>query len=95
MNASELKMDEQERAFWGRVRRRGALWYLASKGVAFLVLYPSLGVTLLGWTWAPGLLVEGWLVGIVAASFVWMRKELRYRFTLEEEGIPLPDGGDE
>jgi len=95
MNAQELKMDAQERAFWERVRRRGAMWYLANKGLAFLVLYPALGVGVVGWDPAPSLMVEGWLIGLVAGSFVWMRKELRYRFTLEEEGIPLPDGLDD
>jgi hypothetical protein len=41
------------------------------------------------------LLVEGWLIGFVAGAFFWMRKELRYRFTLEEEGLPLPESRDE
>jgi hypothetical protein len=95
MNANEIKMDEEERDFWERVRSRGALWYLATKGLAFLVLYPALGYGVIGWAWTPRLLVEGWLIGFVTGAFVWMRKELRYRFTLEEEGLPLPDGWDE
>lgn len=95
MNANEIKMDEQERAFWERIRRRGSLWYLASKGLAFVLLYPALGHFVIGWPFSPRLLVEGWLIGIVAGAFVWMRKELRYRFTLEEEGLPLSDGWDE
>jgi hypothetical protein len=95
MNPEELKMDDEERAFWLRIRQRGAMWYLANKGLAFLILYPSLGVGLVGWDWAPSLMLEGWLIGWVAGSFVWMRKELRYRFTLEEEGLPLPDRWDD
>jgi hypothetical protein len=95
MNANEIKMNDQERAYWERVRGRGSLWYLANKGLAFLLLYPAIGVWILGWGWAPTLLVEGWLIGFIAGAFVWMRKELRYRFTLEEEGLPLPEGGDE
>jgi len=95
MNADELKMDAAERAYWERVRRHGAMWYLTNKGLAFLVLYPALGVGVIGWDWAPSLMVEGWLIGLVAGSFVWMRKELRYRFTLEEEGLHARDGMDE
>ena len=95
MNADEIKMDAEERAFWGHVRNRGALWYLVNKGLAFLILYPAIGHWIMGWNWEPRLLVEGWLIGLVAGAFVWMRKELRYRFTLEEEGLPLPDAGDE
>jgi hypothetical protein len=95
MNAEEIKMNEQERVFWEVVRRRGALWYLASKGLAFMLLYPSLGHWVIGWEWSSSLLVEGWVIGLVAGAFVWMRKELRYRFTLEEEGLPLSDGWDE
>lgn len=95
MNANEIKMNDQERAYWERVRGHGSLWYLANKGLAFLFLYPTLGVWVLGWEWTSTLLVEGWLTGFVAGAFVWMRKELRYRFTLEEEGLPLPEGRDE
>lgn len=95
MSAQALKMSEQEREFWTRVRRRGSMWYLVNKGLAFLVLYPALGHGVIGWEWGPRLLVEGWLIGLVAGAFVWMRKELRYRFTLEDEGLSLPDGLDE
>ena len=95
MDARDLKMDEPELAFWKLVRRRGAMWYLVNKGLVFLVLYPALGHWVLDWDWQPTLLVEGWLIGLVTGAFVWMRKELRYRFTLEDEGRPLPDGWDE
>jgi hypothetical protein len=95
MDARDLKMDEPELAFWKHVRRRGAMWYLVNKGLVFLVLYPALGHWVIGWDWQPTLLVEGWLIGLVTGAFVWMRKELRYRFTLEDEGRPLPDGWDE
>lgn len=95
MNANEVKMNAEEREFWERVRRRGALWYLANKGLAFLILLPALGHWVMGWEWQSSLLVEGWLIGLVAGAFVWMRKELRYRFTLEEDGLSIPDGWDE
>ena len=42
-----------------------------------------------------GLLVEGWLIGLFWGAFFFMRKELRYRFTLEHEGLPAPDAWDE
>lgn len=93
--AEEIKMHESERLWWQTVRQRGALWYLVSKGLLFLLLFPTLGCSVIGWPWEPTLLVEGWLIGLVCGGFVWMRKELRYRFTLEEEGLPLPEGGDE
>ena len=35
------------------------------------------------------------MIGLVCGGFVWMRKELRYRFTLELEGGVVPDTGDE
>ena len=95
MNENEIKMDAQERGFWEHVRRRGGLWYVANKGLAFLILYPAFGHWMMGWQWTPTLLVEGWLIGLVAGGFVWMRKELRYRFTLDVEGLPLSDGWDE
>ncbi len=95
MNANELKMDESERVFWEKIRRRGSFWYLTSKGLTFLLLYPALGYGVMGWAWTPNLLVEGWLIGLAAGAFVWMRKELRYRFTLEEEGLPIPDSREE
>jgi hypothetical protein len=95
MDARELKMAESELVFWDRVRRRGAMWYLVNKGLAFLVLYPALGFGVLGWAWEPELLVEGWVIGLVCGGFVWMRKELRYRFTLEDDGLPVPDVSDE
>ncbi len=95
MNANELKMDESERLFWEKIRGRGSFWYLTSKGLAFLLLYPALGVWVMGWAWTSSLLVEGWLIGLAAGAFVWMRKELRYRFTLEEEGLPIPDSREE
>jgi hypothetical protein len=71
------------------------MWYLVNKGLAFLLLFPALGCWLIGWRWEPGLLVEGWLIGLVCGGFVWMRKELRYRFTLEEDGLTAPDSWDE
>ena len=95
MNAQELKMDERERDFWGRVRRRGALWYVVNKGLVFLILYPLLACWVAGLEWEPELLVEGWVAGLVCGSLVWMRKELRFRFTLEDEGLPLPDASDD
>lgn len=91
MNPSELKMSPAERVFWEKVRRRGSMWYLVNKGLAFMILFPLAGVGLFEWDWTPTLLVEGWILGLVAGAFVFMRKELRYRFTLEEEGLPIPD----
>lgn len=95
MNPRMLKMTGDELQFWDRVRRRGAMWYLVSKGFFFLLLYPTIGCTILEWSWQPELLVEGWFIGLVCGGLVWMRKELRFRFTLEDEGICLPDGPDE
>ena len=91
----ELKMHEPERLWWERVRARGSLWYVVSKGLVFLVAFPLLGVGVLDWAWSPRLLVEGWMVGLFWGAFFFMRKELRYRFTLEQEGLPAPDAFDE
>jgi len=95
VDARELKMAEGERLWWERVRRRGAMWYVVNKGLLFLALYPALGCCALGWEWQPTLMLEGWYIGLVCGGFVWMRKELRYRFTLDDEGMALPDGRDE
>jgi hypothetical protein len=95
MNPDEIKMDEGERLWWERIRARGSLWYLVNKGLLFLIAYPIGGHFVAGWAWEPQLLLEGWVVGLVCGGLVWMRKELRYRFTLDEEGRPLPDGPDE
>jgi hypothetical protein len=94
-NSSEIKMSEDERMWWERVRARGAMWYLVNKGLLFLVLYPSIGCYAIGWNWAPTLLVEAWILGLVCGGFVWMRKELRYRFTVELEGGVVRETGDE
>jgi hypothetical protein len=94
-SSDEQMMDEGERLWWEGVRARGAMWYLVNKGLAFLILYPLLGCYAIGWDWDPTLLVEGWVVGLVCGGFVWMRKELRYRFTLDQEGGILPDRSDE
>ncbi|MCP4904534.1 MAG: hypothetical protein GY910_06105 [bacterium] len=61
------------------------------------MLYPPLGCYALDWIWQPSLLVEGWLIGLVCGGFVWMRKELRYRFTLDLdlEGGGVSGAGDE
>jgi hypothetical protein len=95
MNRKELKMSEAEQLWWQRVRGRGSFWYLAQKGLLFLIAYPLGAHYIAEWPWSSQLLVEGWLLGLVCGGLVWMRKELRYRFTLEEEGRPLPDGPDE
>ncbi|MAG30024.1 MAG: hypothetical protein CL908_03910 [Deltaproteobacteria bacterium] len=95
VNPEQIKMGEEERLWWECVRRRGAMWYVVNKGALFLLLYPAIGVGMIGWPWQSTLLVEGWLIGLVCGGFVWMRKELRYRFTLDEEGLALPDGRDE
>ena len=91
----DFKMNENERVWWTRVRRRGALWFVVNKGLLFLILYPLIGCFGMAWDWTPVLLVEGWLIGLVSGSLVWMRKELRYRFTLDDEGLTVPDGRDE
>jgi hypothetical protein len=91
----ELKMDVSERLWWERVRARGALWYVVTKGVFFLVAFPGLGCQVLGWQWTPSLLVEGWLLGLFCGSFLFLRKDLRYRFTMDYEGLPMPESGDE
>ena len=91
----ELKICGSERVWWERVRARGAMWYLVNKGLLFLVLYPPLGCYALDWEWEPALMVEGWTIGLVCGGFVWMRKELRYRFTLECDGGIAPRVGDE
>lgn len=88
-------MSEAERLWWGRVRRRGAMWFVVNKGLAFLVLHPLLGCALIGWAWQPTLMAEGWLIGLVCGSFVWMRKELRYRLTLDDEGLAMHHEPDE
>lgn len=91
-NPDELKMDESERLWWERVRARGALFYVVTKGLFFLIAYPSLGCYVFDWGWEPMLLVEGWVIGLFWGSCLYIRKELRFRFTLEYEGLPLPDG---
>jgi len=88
-------MAENERLWWERVRRRGAMWFVVNKGLLFLVLFPTVGCLALGWAWEPRLMAEGWFIGLVSGSLVWMRKELRYRFTLDDEGLAYPDGPDE
>ena len=94
-NPDEIVMDEGEKLWWESVRERGAFWYVVSKGLAFLILYPVVGCYGIGWDWEPMLLGEGWGIGLVCGGFVWMRKELRYRFTLDHEGVALPDHADE
>lgn len=89
-NSNELKMSEGEGLWWARVRARGAMWYVVNKGLLFLMLYPLIGCYAIDWKWQPSLLVEGWLIGLVCGGFVWMRKELRYRFTVELEGGIVP-----
>ena len=95
VDPNELKMSESERLWWQRVRSRGVMWYVVNKGLLFLLLYPLIGCFVAGWQWQPSLLFEGWYIGLVCGGFVWMRKELRYRFTLEHEGLALPDGRDD
>ena len=94
-NPDELMMDESEREWWERIRSRGALWYVVNKGLFFLVAYPALGLFALDWEWEPTLLVEAWGIGLFWGAFFFMRKELRYRFTLEHEGLPDPDPFDD
>jgi hypothetical protein len=91
----EIVMDVDELAFWAKIRRRGALWYLVHKGLLFLLFYPLLGHFAVGWDWHPRLFVEAWVIGIVCGGFVWMRRELRYRFTLDHQGRLAPDGSDD
>jgi hypothetical protein len=95
IDAREIVMGREELAFWARIRRRGAFWYLVHKGLLFLLFYPLAGHFAAGWDWHPRLLVEAWVIGIVCGGFVWMRKELRYRFTLDHEGQLVPDGSDD
>ena len=91
----EIVMSRDELAFWAKIRRRGSFWYLVHKGLLFLIAYPVLGHYAVGWPWESRLLVEGWLIGLVCGGFVWMRKELRYRFNLEHEGRLVPDGSED
>jgi hypothetical protein len=91
----EIKMSETELLWWTRVRRRGAMWFVVNKGLAFLLLYPAIGCFAIGWDWQPRLMIEGWSLGLVCGSFVWMRKELRFRFTLDDEGQTVPDARDD
>jgi hypothetical protein len=95
MEPNEWMMDESERGWWERTRARGALWYVVTKGLAFLALFPAIGCGVLGWQWDPELMTQGWIAGLIAGGFVFMRKELRYRYTLVEKGQPLPEGLDE
>ncbi|MFK7895572.1 MAG: hypothetical protein AB8G23_07030 [Myxococcota bacterium] len=95
MSANELMMDEAERCWWERTRSRGALWYMVTKGLLFLAIFPLVGCGVLGWNWDPEIMTEGWIIGLIAGGFVFMRKELRYRYTLVEMGQPLPEGLDE
>ncbi len=88
-------MSESEKFWWETIRRRRALWCVANKGLAFFVAYPVLGYFVIGWEWQATLLLEGWLIGLVCGGFVWMRKELRYRFALDQQGLALPDRTDE
>ena len=91
----EIVMDRAELDFWGRVRRRGAFWYLCHKGLLFLLCYPLLGHFAVGWPWQPRLFLEAWVIGVVCGGFVWMRKELRYRFTFHHAGRLVPDAADD
>jgi sterol desaturase/sphingolipid hydroxylase (fatty acid hydroxylase superfamily) len=88
-------MTAGEMLWWERVRSRGAFWYVANKGLAFVLLYPALGYYALGWAWQPQHLTEGWLIGLVCGGFVWMRKELRYHFTLERDEFVASNRSDD
>jgi hypothetical protein len=87
VSPEEIMMSASEKLWWKQVRSRGAFWYIANKGLGFLLLYPLLGCGVIGWNWTSSLLVEGWTIGLVCGGFVWMRKELRYRFTLDREDL--------
>ena len=91
VDSRAIVMGREELAFWSGIRRRGAFWFLVHKGLLFLIFYPLLGHLAAGWAWEPGLFLEAWLIGVVCGGFVWMRKELRYRYTLEHEGPLVPD----
>lgn len=95
VSPEEIIMGASEKQWWERVRSRGSFWYIANKGLAFLVLYPLLGCGVIGWTWTSSLLLEGWIIGAVCGGFVWMRKELRYRFTLDREDLVVSNRFDE
>jgi len=91
----DIMMTATEMLWWERVRGRGAFWYVANKGLAFFLLFPLLGCYALGWAWQPRLLLEGWLIGLVCGGFVWMRKELRYHFTLDREDLVVSNRSDD
>jgi len=78
------RMDEREFGYWQRVRRRGAEWYVVSKGLFFMVGYPVLGHFVIGWEANAELLGEGWLLGLVAGAVMWMRNEIRFQRTSDE-----------
>ena len=85
-NVHDLKTRVAEHAWWERVRARGALWYLVNKGLLFLILYPLLGCYVMNWVWEPMLMVEGWVIGLVCGGSIWMRQEIRSRFSLDCAG---------
>lgn len=95
VDARAIVMEPDELAFWSGIRRRGAFWYLVHKGLLFLVFYPLLGHLGPGWAWEPGLFLEAWLIGVVCGGFVWMRKELRYRYTLDHGEALAPDASED
>jgi hypothetical protein len=84
-------MGESELAYWQRLRQRGAEWYVVSKGLVFVIAYPLLGSGAFGWPMRAELLGEGWLLGLVMGALMWMRNEIRYRRTLEEQPGWHPD----
>ena len=68
---------------------------MANKGLAFSVAYPVLGYFVIGWARQATPLLEGRLIGLVCGGFVWSTKGLRDRFTLDQQGLALPDRTDE
>lgn len=81
VDARAIVMSREELEFWAIVRRRGAIYYLLHKGLLFLLFYPLLGHFVADWPWQPSLFLEAWAIGVVCGGFVWMRKELRFRYT--------------
>ena len=92
---SSQSMSDDEFEYWQRLRQHGVEWYVISKGLAFFVVFPLIGHFGFGWPMGVEVLGEAWLLGLVSGALMWMRNEIRYRRTLEDQPGWHPDLSDD
>ena len=83
-HSNDLTMTQSEFDYWDRTRNRGVEFYVASKGLVFLIAIPLYQSFISGDALSAEVMAASWLLGLTLGTATWLRREHLFQLSLDD-----------